>query len=249
MNARSFYGSRNPQNSAELFSSESEEECEVISCEASNSYCPSELSSSDSFESDFVETSPENSDDDDQGSSVFNGRPLWSTVNGSYQKQFVFTDDSGIYGFSGMSAATVEPIDVYSMMVTDDVYNLIVEQTNSNAQQTLMIRPIRRSSRLKKWKNTNKAEIKKFLAIVLYMGIVKQPTIYSYWSKDPFYKNNFVPEIMSGNRFQLLLRFVHFADNQGEAVDDRLSKVRKLLEILEKNFTKCRRPGETIAID
>ena len=66
---------------------------------------------------------------------------------------------------------------------------------------------------------------------------------------DPFYKNNFVPRIMSRNRFQLLLRFVHFADNQGEAVDDRLSKVRKLLEILEKNFTKCRRPGETIAID
>ena len=161
----------------------------------------------------------------------------------------MFIDDSGIYGFSGMSAATVEPIDVYSMMVIDDVYNLIVEQTNLNAQQTLMIRPIRRSSRLKKWKNTDKVEIKKFLAIVLYMGIVKQPTIYSYWSKDPFYKNNFAPEIMSRNRFQLLLRFVHFADNQGEAVDDRLSKVRKLLEILEKNFAKCRRPGETIAID
>ena len=81
------------------------------------------------------------------------------------------------------------------------------------------------------------------------MGIVKQPTIYSYWSKDSFYKNNFVPEIMNRNRFQLLLRFVHFVDNQGEAVDDRLSKVRKLLEILEKNFTKCRRPGETIAIE
>ena len=162
MNARNFYGSRNPQNSAEPFSSESEQEYEVISCEELDSHCPSELSSSDSFESDFVETSPENSDDDDQESSVFNDKPLWSTVNGSYQKQFVFTDDSGIYGFSGMSAATVEPIDVYSMMVTDDVYNLIVEQTNLNAQQTLMIRPITRSSLLKKWKNTDKAETKNF---------------------------------------------------------------------------------------
>ena len=37
-----------------------------MSCEESDSYCPSELSSSNSFESDFVETSPENSDDDDQ---------------------------------------------------------------------------------------------------------------------------------------------------------------------------------------
>ena len=56
------------------------------------------------------------------------------------------------------------------MMVTDDVYDLIVEQTNLNAQQTLMETTIRRSSRLKKWKDIDKTEIKKFLAIVLYMG-------------------------------------------------------------------------------
>ena len=113
-----------------------------------------------------------------------------------------------------MPAATVEPIYIYSIMVNDDIYDLIVEQTNLNAQQTLMIRPIRRRSRLKKWKDTDKAKIKKFLAIVFYMGMVKQPTIYSYWSKDPFYKNSFVPRIMSRSRFQLLLRFVHFADTK-----------------------------------
>ena len=87
-----------------------------------------------------------------------------------------------------MQAATVEPADIYSMMVTDDVYDLIVEQTNLNAQQTLMETTIRRSSRLKKWKDTDKIEIKKFLAIVLYMGVVKLPTIQSYWTKDIFYK-------------------------------------------------------------
>ena len=82
------------------------------------------------------------------------------------------------------------------------------------------------------------------------MGMIKQPTIYSYWSKDPFYKNSFVPKIMCRNRFQLLLRFVHFEDNQGPAAaEDRLFKIRMLLEILETKFTKCRKPGETIAID
>ena len=53
---------------------------------------------------------------------------------------------------------------------------------------------------------------------------------------------------MSRNRFQLLLRFINFADNQG-ADDDRLFKVKKLLEILERNVTQCRKPGETVAID
>ena len=45
---------------------------------------------------------------------------------------------------------------------------------------------------------------------------------------------------MSRNRFQLWLRFVHFADNQSANADDQLFKVRKLLEILERNFTKRR---------
>ena len=49
---------------------------------------------------------------------------------------------------------------------------------------------IRRSSRLKKWKDTDKTEIKKFLAIVLYMGVVKLPSIQSYWSKDIFCSSN-----------------------------------------------------------
>ena len=187
MNAKRFYAPRKSQNPAVLSSSECEEKSEDITCEDSDSYCPSKLSSSNSLESDFNETTPESSDDDDQSSSSFNSRPLgsWSTDDGSHRKQLVFTDDNGIYVFTEMSATTVKPIDIYSMMITHDVYDLIVEQTNLNAQQSLMTQPVR-SSRLKKWKDTDKTEIKKFLAIVLYMGMVKLPTIYSYWSKDLF---------------------------------------------------------------
>ena len=150
MNAKRFYGLCNPQNPAVLSSSESEKESEDITCEDLDSYCPSELSSSDSFVSDFNKTTAESYDDDDQASNSFNSGPLgsWSTADGSHRKQFVFTDDRGIFGFTGMSAATVKPIDIYLMMVIDDIYDLIVEQTNLNAQQALMTQPIRRSSRL-----------------------------------------------------------------------------------------------------
>jgi len=248
MDARRFYGQGNTQST-----SPSSDESD-ISCEDSDEYNPSCSSSSELFESDvdnFSLRTSSSDDNDDQPSSSSRNRAsgTWFAVDGTHRKQFVFTDDSGIYGFNGLSADTVKPIDVYSMMVTDDIYNLIVEQTNLNAQQVMANRRIRRSSRLKKWKDTDKEEMKKFLAIVLYMGMVKYPTIYSYWSRDPFYMNSFVPKIMSRNRFQLLLRFIHFADNQSRGVDDRLYKVRQLLELLERNFTTCRKPGETVAID
>ena len=83
MNARSFYGSRNPQNPTELSSNESEEDSEDTSCEDSDSYCPFELSFSNLFISDFDETSPEYSDDDDQGSSIFNGLLLMVVTRNS----------------------------------------------------------------------------------------------------------------------------------------------------------------------
>ena len=52
---------------------------------------------------------------------------------------------------------------------------------------------------------------------------------------------------MSCNRFQLLLRLIHFSDNQSSNYN-RLFKVRKLLDLSE-NFTKCKKPGKTVSID
>ena len=118
MNAKRFYGSHNPPNPAVLSSSKSKKESEDITCKDLNSYCLSKLSSSNSFESDFNETTPESSDDDDdQASSSFNSRPLgsWSIVDGSHRKQFVFVDDIGIYRFTGISAVTVKPIHIQGL--------------------------------------------------------------------------------------------------------------------------------------
>ena len=92
--------------------------------------------------------------------------------------------------------------------------------------------------------------MKQFFAIVLYMGVVKYPSIALYWNRDAFYKNNFVPPLISRNRFQLLLSFMHFSDNQDpQENEDRLIKVQKMLEILEESFTKTKAPGDTIAVD
>ena len=76
MNTRRFYGSRNPQNSDLILSSEFEDEIEDILSEDSDSYCPSELSSSDSFESDYDDILSDTSVEDDQGGSRNNNRPL-----------------------------------------------------------------------------------------------------------------------------------------------------------------------------
>ena len=74
----------------------------------------------------------------------------------------------------------------------------------------------------RKWKATTGDELMKFLGIVCYMGLVTYPKISGYWYKKKIYKNAVIPLIMARYRFQQLLRFIHFADNETADQVDRL---------------------------
>ena len=227
INSLHFYGLTAAQ---QVFQSDSDFESD-ISAEESSSYCPSHSLSSEMSKSDEAILDDSNSDNDDDRDNSPDDRPLhgaWHAVDGTHRKQFVFVDDGGIYGFSGIAQDEITPIDVYSKMETNDIYDLIVEQTNLDAQQVLTSRHISRKPQLSGWRDKDTHEVKKALAIVLYMGVVKHPSIETYWCRDPFYKNSFVPQIMSHNRFRLILRFLYFADNESPRDDeDRLYKARK----------------------
>ena len=106
------------------------------------------------------------------------------------------------------------PYGYFFLFVTNEVLSIIVEETNRNAQQYISSHHNRRHSRLSKWKDTDMEEKKKFLGLVMYMGLVKYPSINDYWSGDPIFANEFCHSVMSRNRFQLLLRFLHFEDNE-----------------------------------
>ena len=139
INPHRFYGANAQQNIPNDSDSE-----DGISVDESSLYSPSHSSSSESsFESDSEESLPDSANsnhNDEQNDSSDDPLLLgtWHTVDGTHRKQFVFADDGGIFGFSGIAPDELKPIDVYSKMVTDDIYDLIVRQTNFNAQQVLL---------------------------------------------------------------------------------------------------------------
>ena len=53
---------------------------------------------------------------------------------------------------------------------------------------------------------------------------------------------------MTCNRFQILLRMWHFADNE-RSDDDRTFKVRDFMTLILSKFTTAKVPGEDIVID
>jgi hypothetical protein len=102
-------------------------------------------------------------------------------------------------------------------------------------------------ARIHDWQDTTAVEMKKFIGIILWMGLVQSPSIESYWSKMPIYQN-FIKCAMSRNRFQLLLKMWHFSNNENLS-QDRLQKISPLINILLEKFQNNVTPKEAVCID
>lgn len=92
--------------------------------------------------------------------------------------------------------------------------------------------------------------MKNFIALLGWMGVVKLERLADYWSKSELFSIPFARSLMSRNRFQLLLRFWHFSDNEDpSAKTNRLHKLQPILDILIANFKKYYTPPKNVCID
>lgn len=176
---------------------------------------------------------------------------VWQNVTGIHlRSHLVFSGNSGITEHCNNLLGDRKPCasDFFKLVFDDEMVDVIVEETNRYAVQTLSKALISRSSRMHKWSATTNTEIKAFFGLVMYMGIVKYPKISDYWRKDILFVNKFVKQVMSRNRFQLLLRFLHFSNDQEAPPGDRLHKISKVLSMIECKYKNLRVPGKNIVI-
>ena len=76
------------------------------------------------------------------------------------------------------------PLDFFKLLVTDTVLDGIVEQTNLYAQQFMDATSLPPHSRVHGWSKEahTRPELKKFLAMIVTMGLVNFPHIEDYWA-------------------------------------------------------------------
>jgi hypothetical protein len=162
----------------------------------------------------------------------------------------IFTGAPGIqvntHGFS--------PISYLYLFITNQTLDSLVLETNRYAQQFITSEQIKQHSRVTAWHPTAKREIKIFLGLLLLMGIIKKPTIESYWSINPLYSTPIFRVVMLRNRFQLILKFLHFNNNELEPAGndpdrDRLFKIRPLVDSLFDSFQNVYIPDKNICVD
>ncbi|KAJ8970083.1 hypothetical protein NQ314_001407 [Rhamnusium bicolor] len=88
-----------------------------------------------------------------------------------------------------------------------------------------------------------------FIGLLLVMGILQFPSIESYWKMDSIYHHSLFHRVpMSYNRFVLLLKCWHFANNEGQD-GTRTYKIRPLLDMLMQRTKDLYKPGDTVIVD
>ncbi|KAK8376085.1 hypothetical protein O3P69_008660 [Scylla paramamosain] len=197
------------------------------------------------------ETGEADDDDDSLSASSLAPALVWGTVSPK-QRSYAFTGKEELAILPHVNSVTgkPEPVHMYELFITDDILDTIVSETNIYAQQKINATPLTRRSRLCAWKPTTRNEIKKFLGIILYMGINGMPEISSYWSKNKLYAGSYISSVMTRERFEILLRCIHFRDNTDvNGPPDPIFKLRPLVTAIRDRCRTVYKPGSMFVID
>ena len=136
-------------------------------------------------------------------------------------------------------------------------FTILVTETNSFAEQFLAAaaEKTRTNSYIGKWVPVTLPEMKKFLGLVILMGIIYKPSIPLYWSTDELFSTPIFSQFITRNRFQLIEKFLHFNNNVDPNYDpldenrERLHKLRPILDILRGQCKSVWYPGKELSVD
>ncbi|XP_060862212.1 piggyBac transposable element-derived protein 4-like [Metopolophium dirhodum] len=138
-------------------------------------------------------------------------------------------------------------IDFFECFFTPSLLGKVAFETNRYYRQNTENQDL--GDRDKRWYDTTSEEMYLFIAINMLMARNKKLELQEYWSTDPLLYTPIFGQIMSRNRYQILLRYIHFTNNEHQAANDRLYKIKMVLNEVKKNFRDAMVPFQSLVID
>ncbi|XP_022805006.1 piggyBac transposable element-derived protein 4-like [Stylophora pistillata] len=163
---------------------------------------------------------------------------------------FPITDFTAETGLNFNFPYIPKPLDYFVEFVDDDLWDLIVEETNRNAHQRLSNSP----ERLANFVPVTRAEIKAFFGVNIVTGIHSFPQLALYWSSDEYFGNQGIKKVMSKNRFEEISCYLNFSDSSVEPARgtpgfDRLYKIRRIFDSILGNCQTKFKPTKNLSVD
>ena len=129
------------------------------------------------------------------------------------------------------------PAEMFELFFDEDMYNLIVEETNKYAVYCNKPDP-----------QITHLEIKVFLGILMASGY-NSTTPRQYWHNPHIEDNQSIINAMDRDRFDEIAKCLHFRDNHEVDESDKFCKVKPFLDILRNNFAKYFIPAQNLNYD
>lgn len=172
--------------------------------------------------------------------------PSWSD-DPSGMKKFQFSKTNELLQ---IISGDNQPIDYFRAIFDDDILNLVVRETNNYAEQVFLSAAISEKSRITRWKPVTPDEMLTFIALVFHTGTIRLNRLQDYWKTHPLFNIRCFGEHMSRDRFLLIMRCLHFAENvpEGNPVD-RLHKINPLLNFFNEKMAAIYYPQKELSLD
>ncbi|RXN17129.1 piggyBac transposable element-derived 4-like protein [Labeo rohita] len=186
---------------------------------------------------------PDNAGPASEGAVVEDFHPTWTSDPFSPPDMDFDNTTTGVQG----SLTNPSEAECFRLFMNEQLAEQVVEETNRYAHQLKESATI--PGKLAKWSKTTVNEIYTFLAAVILMGLVRKRSLKDYWSTDPIIQTSFFSNLFSLDRFQLLLRALHFANNATANFRDPLNKIRSVFTSLMAAFGQMFIPHRDLYID
>ncbi|KAM8780282.1 LOW QUALITY PROTEIN: piggyBac transposable element-derived protein 1-like [Rhynchonycteris naso] len=124
------------------------------------------------------------------------------------------------FGVLNLKSEKLNPVELFELFFDDEVFNLIVSETNNYASQ----------------KNVNLEvtvqEMRCVFGVLLLSGILRCPRRGMYWEISDANQNQVRDAIR--DRFEMIFSYLHFADNSHLDPKDKFTKLRALIKQMNK---------------
>ena len=139
------------------------------------------------------------------------------------------------------------PVFFLDLFLTDEILASLTLWSNNRVWQAF---DEEEDGNLEKQHLITETDLKKFFAILFAMALNKKPTLQSYWSKDPIFRQEFfaLPESLSRARFTFILKYLRFADYTDLGAE-YLCKILPSMKLVNERCSDVYIPEKEISVD
>jgi len=148
------------------------------------------------------------------------------------------------------------PVQIFNRFFPEDIFQLITSETNKYARNYIDSEKGKKylaenkNSRIKRWKETNSDEIRRFLGMQLLMGIIKLPGWRDYWGNYDVLLKTKVSDLMKLYRYDIINKFFQvYAPLDLESPLSNQSNKILFFNSISDRFKSIVIPNEYLSID